>query len=109
MVEEQSPFLPRSGLDSVKNDEGELRPGDKVRLRPLSRADILDLALDGKIATIDSIEQDFEDRVYLAVTVDDDPGRDLGQRLQPGHRFFFGVDEVEQLVPAKAQEHDRRG
>ncbi len=29
-------------------------------------------------ATVEAIEQDFEGRVYLAVTVDDDPGKDLG-------------------------------
>jgi hypothetical protein len=68
-----------------------------VRLHPLGRADILDLALEGKTAAIEAIEQDFEGRVYFAVTVDDDPGRDLGELRQPGHRFFFGVEEVEAL------------
>ena len=53
-------------------------PGDRVRLWPRGRADILDMALEGKTATVEAIEQDFEDRVYLAVTVDDDPGKDLG-------------------------------
>ena len=73
----------------------ELRPGDRVRLRPAGRADIFDIALAGKIATIASIEQDFENRIHLAVTVDDDPGRDLGMEGKPGHRFFFALDEVE--------------
>ena len=31
-------------------------------------------------------------------SVDDDPGRDLGERRQPGHRFFFAPDEVEPLA-----------
>ena len=75
----------------------DLKPGDRVCLRPLGRGDILDLALEGKTAVIEAIEQDFEDRVYLVVTVDDDPGKDLGQYRQPGHRFFFGVEEVEPL------------
>lgn len=79
-----------------------LRQGDRVRLHPLGRADIMDLALDGRTAVIDSIEQDLEDRVYLAVVIDDDPGRELGKLRQPGHRFFFGVEEVE-LLPADAQ------
>jgi hypothetical protein len=74
-----------------------LRPGDRVRLWPLGRADVLDMALEGKTATITTIEQDYEDRIYLAVTVDDDPGKDLGALRQPGHQFFFGVDEVEPL------------
>ena len=53
------------------------------------------MALAGKIATIASIEQDLENRGHLAVTVDDDPGSDLGISGKPGHRFFFGLDEVE--------------
>jgi hydrogenase maturation protease len=69
--------------------------GDRVRLRPRRRADIFDIALAGKIATVISVEQDLEDRVHLCVTVDDDPGRDLGVAGKPGHRFFFGADEVE--------------
>ena len=85
------------GPESVRVGEVELRPGDRVRLWPLGRADILDMALEGKTAVIDGIEQDFEGRVYLAVTVDDDPGSDLGRQRQPGHRFFFGVEEVEPL------------
>jgi hypothetical protein len=69
-----------------------LRPGASVRLRPSARADILDLALEGRIATIQSVEQDLEGRIYVAVTVDDDPGRDLGPH---GHRFFLRPEEVE--------------
>jgi hypothetical protein len=47
-----------------------------------------------------SIERDFENRIYLAVIVDDDPGKDLGHTGKPGHRFFYGVDEVEPLADA---------
>jgi len=68
-----------------------------VRLQPRDGADILDMALRGKIATIESIEQDYENNVHLAVVIDDDPGRDLGMLRQPGHRFFFTPDEVEPL------------
>jgi len=71
-----------------------------VRLRPRRSADAFDLMLAGRAATIESIERDFEDRVYLAVVVDDDPGREFGILRQPGHRFFFGPDEVEPLAEA---------
>jgi hypothetical protein len=81
----------------------EYRLGDRVRVWPLGDADILDLALKGKTATIAAIEQDYEDRIHLAVTVDDDPGQDLGAEGQPGHRFFFRPEEVEPL------EVDERG
>jgi hypothetical protein len=74
-----------------------LRQGDRVRLRPRAGGDILDLALAGRVATIESIELDYEDRIYLAVTVDDDPGKEFGIQRQPGHRFFFAPEEVEPL------------
>lgn len=96
-MKDWDPLSERPTLSSVRVGEVDLKPGDQVRLWPLGRADILDLALEGKTATIDAIEQDFEDRVYLAVTVDDDPGKDLGAMRQPGHRFFFGIEEVEPL------------
>ena len=76
---------------------GSLRAGDRVRLRPAGRADIMDLALDGKEATVVSIEEDLEGRRYVAVTVADDPGSDLGRAGFPGHRFFFRPEEVELL------------
>jgi hydrogenase maturation protease len=31
------------------------------------------------------------------VVIHDDPGKDLGLMRQPGHRFFFGVEEIEPL------------
>lgn len=84
-------------LELIRVGEAVFRVGDHVRLRPHAGGDILDLALAGQTATIESIEQDFEDRVYLAVLVDADPGKDLGALRQPGHRFFFAPEEVEPL------------
>jgi hypothetical protein len=88
----------RRRLESVRIGPFELAVGDRVRLRPRPGGDILDLALAGKVAVIEAIEQDFEDRIHLAVTVEDDPGRDLGVLQQPGHRFFFHPDEVEPVA-----------
>jgi hypothetical protein len=84
-------------LECVHVGPWEIRAGDRVRLRPRGRADIMDLALAGMTATVESIEQDYDGRVYLAVTVDEDPGKDLGALRQPGHRFFFQPQEVEAL------------
>jgi hypothetical protein len=75
----------------------DLRKGSRVRLWPCGRADIMDLALEGMTATVVGIEQDYEDRFYLAVTVDDDPGKDFGAQHKPAHRFFFRPEEVEPL------------
>ena len=68
-----------------------------MRLRPGLGGDIFDLALNGKTATIESIEQDYEDQFHVAVTLDDDPGQDLGRARQPGHRFFFKPEELAPL------------
>jgi hypothetical protein len=78
-----------------KHAKTSLKAGDHVVLRPKRQSDILDLALAGRSATVSSMEIDFEDNVYVCVTVDDDPGKDLGLQGEPGHRFFFGLDEVE--------------
>ncbi len=94
-----NPMIEQPRLERVRIDGVELGQGDRVVLHPLGRADILDLALDGKTATIEAIEQDFDERVYLGVVLDDDPGRDLGQLRQPGHCFYFGLDEVEPFKP----------
>ena len=78
-----------------------LRPGDRVKIRPRSRADIMDIALAGKIAAIEAIEQDAEGRIHFALVLDDDPGKDLGYMRQPGHRFFYTIDEVEPVSEAR--------
>ncbi|CAE6756874.1 hypothetical protein [Paraburkholderia haematera] len=90
----------RPHLACVRVAGVEIRVGDQVRLHPRGRADIFDIALSGMIATIESIERDFDDHVHVAVTVDDDPGKDFGMQRMPGHRFFFGPDEIEPLVGA---------
>jgi hypothetical protein len=78
-----------------------VRPGDRVLLRPRRSADVLDLVLDGKTAIVEAIEEDFEGQVYLSVTIEDDPGRDLGAAGQIAHRFFFRPDEVESIGPVE--------
>lgn len=87
----------RPKLKCVRAYGVDLHPGDRVRLWPKKNADILDIALAGKVATIEAIEQDYEENVHLAVVVDDDPGRDLGLSRHPGHRFFYALDEVEPM------------
>jgi hypothetical protein len=92
-----NPLEDRPKLDRAWVRDVEVRPRARVRLRPKGRADILDMALEGRSAVVEAIEQDFEGRIYLAVIVEDDPGKDLGELRQPGHRFFFGTNEVEPL------------
>jgi len=89
--------LERPTPRSVTVDGSEISAGSTVRLRPRKNADVFDLALAGKVATVESIEQDYDERIHLAVTLEDDPGRDLGMDRMPGHRFFFAPDEVEPI------------
>ncbi len=92
-----NPFADRPALESVRAFGVELHRGDRVRLWPQKKADILDMATEGRIAIIETIEQDLEDNVHLAVVLEDDPGRDMGMLRQAGHRFFYSLDEVEPL------------
>ena len=93
------PEQPR--LESLQVGDTLFHRGDRVCLRPRAGGDVFDLALRGKTAIIEAIEQDFEDRVYLSVTIEDDPGRDFGIDGKPGHRFFFSPEEVELLGPQR--------
>jgi hypothetical protein len=84
-----------------------VKPGDRVRLWPQKSADIMDMALKGKVAVVEAIERDFDDQIHLAVVLEDDPGRDLGMLRQPGHRFFFSPEEVEPMALNGEVSHER--
>jgi hydrogenase maturation protease len=94
----------KSAVESIEIQGVQVRRGDRVRLRPRAGGDVFDLALEGKIAVVESIEQDYEGNLHICVVVDDDPGRDIGLMRQPGHRFFFAPGEVE---PVGREEHRR--
>jgi hydrogenase maturation protease len=83
----------------------EVRPGSRVRLRPRQGGDVMDIALAGQIATIESLETDYEGKCHVSVVLDNDPGRDMGLLRQPGHRFFFAAEEIEPLSEFEAQKH----
>jgi hydrogenase maturation protease len=93
----------KKALDSLCIDGITVKQGSRVRLRPKPGGDIMDIALAGKTAVIEGIEQDYESKIHVCVVVDDDPGRDIGLMRQPGHRFFFDAEEVEPL----GEEFDR--
>src|SRR6202050_1843328 len=69
--------------------------GSRVTLRPRAGGDVMDIALAGKTAVVESVEQDYEGKFHICVVVDDDPGRDIGLMRQPGRRFFFTPEEIE--------------
>jgi len=77
------------------------RRGARVRVRPRAGGDLMDLALAGRVAVVEAVERDYEDRVHVAVSIEDDPGRDLAAAATLGHRFWFAVDELEPLPGAE--------
>jgi hydrogenase maturation protease len=91
-------FNPARPLQEVTVGGVKLKAGDRVRIRPKRRADVMDIALDGRVAIIESVQQDVEGEAHFALILEEDPGRDLGLMRQPGHRFFYGADEVEPLA-----------
>lgn len=90
-------FNPTKPVKTALIGETEIEKGDRVLIRPKRRADAMDLMLAGKIAIVEAIEQDAEDKIHLALVLENDPGSDLGFARQSGHRFFYGADEVEPL------------
>ena len=96
--------LPPAGAGEVDNNPGEdyatvdgvtFQKGAKLILRPGTERDVYDRMLDGRRATIERIYLDFDDRVYLGVTIDDDPGQQLMR--ETGRYLFFFAHEVETL------------
>ena len=85
-------------LEDIEVAGVRLRRGDQVRLRPRPGGDVLDLALAGRTAIIESLEQDYEGNLHVCVVIDDDPGRDIGLMRQPGHRFFFPPAEIDEIL-----------
>ena len=61
-------------LDDETTPSRPFAPGDRVRLRPSGRADSMDVLLSGRTATVRRVERNLENRIHVAVTVDDDPG-----------------------------------
>jgi hydrogenase maturation protease len=60
----------------------------------------MDAALAGRMAVVEGIDQSLEGTIHIAVTLEDDPGCDLGDARFPGHRFYFRADEVEPVESA---------
>jgi hypothetical protein len=91
-------MVPRAAA-AGRPDGGRHRPGDRVRLRPGSRrTDAQDLLYAGRVATVREVKEDVDGRVWLAVTVDDDPAAELHDWY--GRYHHYAEDEVEPLAEA---------
>jgi hypothetical protein len=87
---EPSNFL---GEQEITVDDRRFVRGGKVVLRLGKEGDPHDAILDGRLATVERIYVDYDDRVHLGVTVDDDPGNDVMR--SSGRYLFFKPEEVE--------------
>lgn len=80
--------------DSIEVEGVTVSKGSRVRLRPgARRTDAQDMFLVGRVATVQGVFLDVEDRRYVAVTVVDDPAADL--HVAHGRFFYFYPDEIE--------------
>ena len=68
--------------------------GSRVRLRPGQSADVLDLALTGRTAEVDAVEEDLEGRVHVVVTLNSGEvhGRATGIQRSPFTSFGKKID-----------------
>jgi hypothetical protein len=85
---DDNPGEARAVVDGVTFERG-----SRLILRPGTDRDPFDRMLDGRSATLERIYVDYDDRVHLAVTVDDDPGQDLMR--ETGRYLFFFPHEVQ--------------
>ncbi len=81
------------GVPRARVGEQLFERGCKLTLRPGTDRDPYDRMLDGRRATLERIYVDYDDRVHLAVTVDDDPGQELMR--ETGRYLFFFAHEVQ--------------
>ncbi len=83
--------------DSIQINGVTVSKGCRVRLRPgLRRADAQDMFLQGRMATVEAVFSDVEDKQYLAVTLADDQAVDLNR--WHGRYLYFYPDEVETVM-----------
>jgi hydrogenase maturation protease len=87
--------LERPGPETVTVDGVVVRVGSRVRLHPRPGGDVFDMALRGRTAVVEGIDESLEGDLHVAVVLEEDPGRGLGEARQIGHRFFFSLDEIE--------------
>ncbi len=88
---------PRAGMEQAEVGGRRLRRGGKLLLRPDADADLHARMLAGRVATLERIFTDYDGRVHLGVTIDDDPGQELMR--ETGRYLYFFAEEVEVMEP----------
>ena len=93
----------RAGGDVRRTHVSARRP---ARAPPAGRIDTYDRMLDGRTATLERIYIDYDDKVHLGVTIDDDPGQQLMR--ETGRFHFFFADEFELSRNSTPRQEERR-
>jgi len=84
--------------DSVTIAGQQVARGSRVRLRPgARRSDAQDMFLVGRMAEVQAVLLDVDDKPYLAVSLADDPNADIS--IAHGRFLYFSTDEVEPCEP----------
>lgn len=84
---------PRAGEEQADVGAKSFHRGGKVLVRPGPRADLHARMLDGRTATVERIFTDYDGKVHLGLTIDDDPGQDLMR--ETGRYLYFFAHELE--------------
>jgi hypothetical protein len=84
---------PRAGEQQADVGTKSFRRGGKVVVRPETGADLQARMLDGRTATVERIFTDYDGKVHLGLTIDDDPGQDLMR--DTGRYLYFFAHELE--------------
>ncbi len=86
---------PREGEAEATEDGRTFHRGDRVLLHPGGRRDAYDRMLEGRPARIERLYGGYDDRLYVAVTVEGDPAHEL--LGSTGRYLFFFPEELEVL------------
>lgn len=81
------------GEHTIEIDGRTVGLGEKLILRPGVDRDPYDKMLHGRVATLERIYVDTNEKVYLGVTVDDDAAQEILR--ESGRYLFFFLPEVE--------------
>lgn len=91
-------MIPRHQPPAPKQPASRYPRGTRVRLRPRpGRTDAQDFLYAGRIATVEAVRRDHENREYLAVIIEDDPAADLNRWY--GRYLYYYPHEVEDVPP----------
>jgi hypothetical protein len=79
---------------SLRVGRGSVARGSRVRIRlGKRRTDAQDMFVDGRVATVEDVREDFEGNGWVAVIVEDDPAAEMHRWF--GRHLWFHTDELE--------------